>query len=119
MGKRRKDRVTEYAKKVVAGKVIAGKSVIQACQRHLDDLKRSKTKDFKFKWDLERSEEALDLYNELTILEGDEAIPLKTRGFQDFILGSLEGWREKRTNYVRFREAYIQLARQNGKTFHT
>lgn len=117
MGKRRKDRVTEYAKKVVAGKVIAGKSVIQACQRHLDDLKRSKTKDFKFKWDLERSEEALDLYNELTILEGDEAVTLKTRGFQDFILGSLEGWREKRTNYVRFREAYIQLARQNGKTF--
>ena len=117
MAKRRKDRVTEYAKKVVAGKIIAGKSVIQACQRHLNDLKRSRTKDFKYKWDVERSEEALDLYNELTILEGDEVIPLKTRGFQNFILGSLEGWREKRTNYVRFREAYVQLARQNGKTF--
>ena len=117
MAKRRKDRVTEYAKKVVAGKIIAGKSVIQACQRHLDDLKKSRTKEFKYKWDVERSEEALDLYNELTILEGDEVIPLKTRGFQNFILGSLEGWREKRTNYVRFREAYVQLARQNGKTF--
>lgn len=86
MGKRRKDRVTEYAKKVVAGKVIAGKSVIQACQRHLDDLKRSKTKDFKFKWDLERSEEALDLYNELTILEGDEAVTLKQEDFRTLSL---------------------------------
>ena len=114
---RRKDRVTEYAKKVVKGKIIAGKSVIKACQRHLDDLKRSKTKEFNYKWDVQKSEDALDLYNELTILEGDEVQTLRTRGFQDFILGSLEGWIEKRTGYTRFREAYIQIARQNGKSF--
>ncbi|HCU2611086.1 TPA: terminase large subunit [Clostridioides difficile] len=117
MAKRKKDRVTEYAKKVVAKKIIAGESVILACKRHLNDLKRSKTKEFKYKWDVEASEEALDLYNELTILEGDEVQTLKTRGFQEFILGSLEGWVEKKTGYVRFREAYIQLARQNGKSF--
>lgn len=112
-----KDRVTEYAKSVVKGKIIAGKSVIKACQRHLDDLKRSKTKEFNYKWDVKKSEDALDLYNELTILEGDEPETLKTRGFQNFILGSLEGWIEKRTGYIRFREAYIQIARQNGKSF--
>lgn len=114
---RRKDRVTEYAKKVVSGKIITGKSVIKACKRHLNDLKRSKTKGFNYKWDLEKSEDALDLYNELTILEGDEPQQLKTRDFQEFILGSLEGWVEKRTGYVRFREAYVQVARQNGKSF--
>ncbi|MGL4731264.1 MAG: terminase large subunit [Clostridium sp.] len=114
---RRKDRVTEYAKKAVSGKIIVGNSVIKACQRHLDDLKKSKTKDFNYKWDVSRSEEALDLYNDLTILEGDEVQALKTRGFQNFILGSLEGWIEKRTGYTRFREAYIQIARQNGKSF--
>ncbi len=114
---RRKDRVTEYAKLVVKGKIIAGKSVIKACQRHLDDLKRSKTKEFSYKWDVQKSEDALDLYNELTILEGDEPQILKTRGFQNFILGSLEGWIEKRTGHIRFREAYIQIARQNGKSF--
>lgn len=114
---RRKDRVTEYAKKVVSGKIITGKSVIKACKRHLNDLKRSKKKGFNYKWDVEKSEDALDLYNELTILEGDEPQQLKTRGFQEFILGSLEGWVEKRTGYVRFREAYVQVARQNGKSF--
>lgn len=114
---RRKDRVTEYAKLIVKGKIIAGKSVIKACQRHLDDLKRSKTKEFNYKWDVQKAEDALDLYNELTILEGDEPQTLKTRGFQNFILGSLEGWIEKRTGYIRFREAYIQIARQNGKSF--
>lgn len=117
MGKRRKDRTTEYAKKVVNGKIIAGKSVIKACQRHLDDIKRSKTKDFPYKWDIDKAEEALDLYNELTILEGDEPQPLATRGFQNFILGSLDGWVQKRTGYNRYKEAYIQLARQNGKSF--
>lgn len=117
MAKRKKDRVTEYAKLVVSGKIIAGKSVIKACKRHLNDLKRSKTKEFQYKWDVERSESALNLYNDLTILEGDEPQQLKTRGFQEFILGSLEGWVTKRTEYVRFREAYIQVARQNGKSF--
>ncbi len=117
MAKRKKDRVTEYAKLVVSGKVIAGQSVIKACERHLNDLKRSKTKEFNYKWDVDKSEEALNLYNDLTILEGDEPQQLKTRGFQEFILGSLEGWVEKRTGYVRFREAYIQVARQNGKSF--
>lgn len=117
MGKRKRDRVTEYARKVVNGKIIVGESVKKACQRHLDDLKKSKTKDFNYKWDVQSSEEALNFYNELTILEGDEPQTLKTRGFQDFILGSLDGWVQKRTGYKRFREAYIQLARQNGKSF--
>lgn len=117
MAKRKKDRVTSYAKLVVSGKVIVGQSVIKACQRHLDDLKRSKTKEFNYKWDVEKSESALNFYNELTILEGDEPETLETRGFQDFILGSLDGWVQKRTGYRRFREAYIQLARQNGKSF--
>ena len=33
------DSVTSYAKKVVAGKIIAGDSVKKACKRHLKDLK--------------------------------------------------------------------------------
>ncbi|MFN1842441.1 hypothetical protein ACK2FW_04955 [Clostridioides difficile] len=44
MAKRKKDRVTEYARKVVAKKIIAGESVILACKRHLEDLKEVKQK---------------------------------------------------------------------------
>lgn len=108
------DRVTEYAKKVVAGKILKGRTEIACCQRHLDDLKR---KDFDYIFDVKESEKAIDLANELTILEGEEPQRLKTRGFQDFIIGSLHGWRRKRSSKLRYREAYIQMARQNGKSF--
>lgn len=114
---RRKDRVTEYAKLVVSGKKIAGRSEILACQRHLDDLKKSKTKEFDYKFDIEESEKSLNIANELTIGEGEEVQKLKTRGFQNFIIGSLHGWKQKKTGNRRFREAYIQIARQNGKSF--
>src|SRR4029077_20036396 len=33
------DPATDYARAVVAGRVVAGHLVRQACQRHLDDLK--------------------------------------------------------------------------------
>ena len=40
MAKRYKAIATKYAEDVVSGKKIAGKEIIQACQRFLDDLKR-------------------------------------------------------------------------------
>ena len=40
-----------YARDVVRGKIAACASVRQACGRHLDDLERSKAKDYPFRWD--------------------------------------------------------------------
>lgn len=108
------DRVTEYAKLVVSGKVLKGQTEIECCKRHLEDLGR---KDFDYIWDAKLSEKAINIANELTILEGTEPVNLKTRGFQNFIIGSLHGWRIKRSKKLRFKEAYIQMARQNGKSF--
>lgn len=108
------DRVTEYAKLVVSGKVLKGQAEIDCCKRHLKDLER---KDFDYIWDVELSERAINIANELTILEGMEPAKLKTRGFQNFIIGSLHGWRKKRSSKLRFREAYVQMGRQNGKSF--
>ena len=107
----RQDRTTIYAKSVVSGKKIAGRKEFLACKRHLDDLKRKK---FEFKFDVEEAEFAIDFANTLIMKNGE---PLKTRGFQDFIIGSLHGWRRKRTKERRFREAYIQVGRRNGKSF--
>lgn len=112
-----KDRATAYARLVIKGKRKVGRSEYLACKRHLDDLKRSKTKDFNYKFDVKASERAIELANQLTILEGTEPQKLVTRGFQDFIIGSLHGWKIKRSGYLRYREAYIQLGRQNGKSF--
>lgn len=107
----RRDRTTAYAKLVVSGKKIAGRKEFLACKRHLDDLKRKK---FDYKFDVEEAEFAIDFANTLVMKNGE---PLKTRGFQEFIIGSLHGWRKKRTKERRFREAYIQVGRRNGKSF--
>ncbi|KYM38502.1 terminase [Fusobacterium necrophorum subsp. funduliforme] len=107
----KRDRTTAYAKLVVSGKKIAGRKEFLACKRHLDNLKN---KNFDYKFDVEEAEFAIDFANTLVMKNGE---PLKTRGFQEFIIGSLHGWRKKRTKERRFREAYIQVGRRNGKSF--
>ena len=108
------DRTTAYAKLIAEGNKICGRSEYLACKRHLDDMAK---KDFEYIFDAEIAERHIKLANTLTIGEGEQRRPLKTRGFQDFIIGSLFGWRKKRSNIRRYREAYIQMARQNGKSF--
>ena len=108
------DRTTAYAKLIVSGKRICGKAEYQACKRHLDDMA---DKDSEYVFDVKEAEKHIDIANQLTIGEGVEALRLTTRGFQNFIIGSLCGWRKKRSKTLRFREAYIQMGRQNGKSF--
>ncbi|WP_202818574.1 terminase large subunit [Clostridium botulinum] len=111
------DRVTKYAKDVVRGRLIAGKYVKLACQRHLDDLEKSKLAVYKYEFDIEKSLKIIEFAETLTIAEGEEETPVKLEGFQDFILGSINGWVTKGTGYRRFRNSYVQLGRQNGKSF--
>lgn len=108
------DRTTEYAKLIVSGGKLCGRAEYLACKRHLDDMSR---KDFLYKFDSAMAERHIELANKLTIGEGNAPKRLKTRGFQNFIIGSLFGWRKKRLKERRFREAYVQMARQNGKSF--
>lgn len=111
------DRVSKYALDVLEDREVAGKLVKLACQRHLDDLEKSKLAPFKYEFDLEKSLRIIEYAETLYIAEGEEPIQVKLYPFQDFILGSLNGWVEKGTGYRRFRTSYIQLGRQNGKSF--
>lgn len=111
------DRVTKYALDVVEGREIAGEYVILACKRHLEDLEKSKLAPYKYKFDVDKSLRIIDYAETLFIAEGDEPTQLKLYPFQDFILGSLNGWVDKEFGYRRFRTSYVQLGRQNGKSF--
>lgn len=106
-----KDRTTAYAKLVVSGKKTTGRKEYLACKRHLDNLKN---KNFEYKFDVKEAEFAIDFANTLIMKDGTQ---LKTRGFQEFIIGSLHGWKKKKTGDRRFREAYLQVGRRNGKSF--
>lgn len=108
-----KDRTTEYAKSVLDGKELVGHSEYLACKRHIDDMHRA---DFDYKFDVEEAEYHINIANELTLGEGQDSQKLTLRGFQNFIVGSLFGWRRKRSKERRYREAYVQMGRQNGKS---
>ena len=90
------DRTTAYAKMVVSGKKIVGRKEYLACKRHLDDLKN---KELEYKFDAKEAEYAINFANILTMKDGTQ---LKTRVFQEFIIGSLLGWKKKRTKDRRF-----------------
>lgn len=111
------DRVTEYANKVVSGKVVAGELHILACKRHLDDLKRQKSNDFPYYYDPNKALEIIEYAETLTIAEGDAPKPVKLLDSQAFDLGCTFGWFKVSNNKRRFRRRYKSMARQNGKTF--
>ncbi len=113
---KKKDRVTEYAQKVVDKKVFCGHYHYLACLRHLKDLERQKTKEFPYYWDIDESERIIDYAQTLTISEGIEKKPVKLLPAQIFDIGSRFGWK-KRNGFRRFRRSYKSEARQNGKTF--
>ncbi|MCQ6302101.1 terminase large subunit [Bacillus cereus] len=110
------NRVTQYALDVLEGREIAGKYVKLSCQRHLDDLEKSKLAPFVYYFDEEKADRLLEYAETLTIGEGEEAEPLILAEFQAFIFGSLHGWVHKETGYRRFRSSYVQVGRQNGKS---
>lgn len=111
------DRVTEYAHKVVSGKVVAGELHVLACKRHLDDLKKQRTKTFPYYYDPVKATEIIDYAETLTIAEGTEPRPVRLIDSQAFDLGCTFGWFRVDNNKRRFRRRYKSMARQNGKTF--
>lgn len=111
------DRVTEYAHKVVSGKVVAGELHVLACKRHLNDLKRQRTDEFPYYYDPAKAQEIIDYAETLTIAEGSEPRPVVLIDSQAFDLGCTFGWYKVANDKRRFRRRYKSMARQNGKTF--
>lgn len=118
-GKRFKAVAVKYAEDCVAGNIITGKEVVAACQRFLDDLKRD---------DLELRTNYPDLainimQTTLVHAQGEDidGTPLLGKPFilqpwQIFIIYNLLGFYYKGTQERRYKEAFIEVARKNGKT---
>jgi len=106
------DRATLYAEAVVRGDIVAGPHVRNACRRHLDDLKRDD-----IAYDETAAAKALRFFEEkLRLSEGQfEGKPFRSQPAQDFIIGSLFGWK-KLDGRRRFRRAYIEQGKGNGKS---
>lgn len=120
------DPVAAYARSVVNGKEVVSRTVLQACQRHLDDLDQAEAKGFVWKQD--QAELAIEFFATVLFLPEntdagetvDDDQPHEPRRFvlapwQAFIVGSLFGWYTV-SGFRRFREAYLEVAKGNGKT---
>ena len=111
------DKVTNYATAVVNGEVKCGQLHKLACQRHLNDLKKQRTKSFPYYWDAKAAMRAIHYAETLTIAEGNAPKQVKLIPSQIFDIGCTFGWKKTVNDMRRFRRRYKSLARQNGKTF--
>ncbi len=110
------DRVMRYVERVLDGSIKAGPHVRNACKRHLLDMQRT---DIWF--DDEVCARVFKFFeNVLKLSEGQfENKPFKLHISQCFIIGSLFGWQkfaDDGTEVRRFRRAYIEQGKGNGKS---
>lgn len=114
------DRATDFAHRVMAGQVIAGPGVRDACARHLRDLAQGP--DRGLTWNAAAAADAIAFFEEVLCLNGGEfeGRPFMLDGWQAFIVGSLYGWHAFSEQYQctvrRFRVAYIETGKGSGKS---
>lgn len=113
------DTVMEYARSIVEGRKVACKETIQMCQRFIRDLKNP---DYDF--NPKDAEFVIQIIEKTFVHQKGEDMqgrPLRGRPFllepwQKFVIYNLLGFYHKGTELRRFKEAFIMLARKNGKT---
>lgn len=108
------DPVTGYALDVVAGRIVAGKLVRLACERHLADLATGAARGLHF--DVAAAMRAVSFASLLQHYKGQWAgHPIKLEAWELFTIGSLFGWK-RADGTRRFRQLYLEVAKKNGKT---
>lgn len=109
------DRVAAFAQAVLAGEIVAGPDVRNACRRHLRDLETGALRGLV--WKQEEADRAIDFFEEVLCLNGGdyEGLPFILAPWQAYVLGSLFGWYTD-DGYRRFRIAYIETGKGSGKS---
>lgn len=111
------DAVTQYALDVTEGRVVAGRWVRLACERHLRDMERQDSDAFPYVFDPARAERVFKFYTYCRHVDGAlDGQPIVLATWQKFIMGSVFGWVHRTTGLRRFRKAYVQVGRGNGKS---
>lgn len=109
----------EYAKDVISGKEVEGREVVLACERFLKDLKRKdielRQRDPNMACSLM---EGFFVHAQGEDMKGNPLLgtPFKLQRWQIFTTVNLLGWYFTESNIRRFTEAFIMVARKNGKT---
>ena len=113
--RKRRDPVTRYARDVLAGRIVAGPIVRDACRRHIRDLVDGADRGLSF--DAEAAARAIAFYRDVLRLNGGdyEGKPFELLPWQCFVVGSLFGWKGA-DGSRRYRVAYIEAGKGCGKS---
>lgn len=111
--------VDAYARRVVAGEVLAGTYHRLACVRHLADREREGAAGFPYRFDWAHADRFLKFARLLKHYKGRQFAghPFEPSECQVFRLGAIFGWRHAGTGLRRFSTAYNELPRKTGKSF--
>jgi phage terminase large subunit-like protein len=105
----------QYIHDVLSGKITTGKWARLAVERHVNDLRNGHKRGLRF--DRAKAERAIRFFGFLKHSKGEWAgQTFELSPWQQFILWCLFGWRRIVDGLRRFRMAYVEVARKNGKS---
>lgn len=108
------EKAQQYIAGVLSGQIPACKYVKEACQRQLNDLART---DWEYEFDVRLAEDKCFYAELLPHIEGPKAGKLIVlEHWQCFILCVVFGWVNRVTRKRRFRRAYTEVPKGNGKS---
>lgn len=115
------DVANQYVADVLSGAIVACKWVKLACERQVRDLERAAATDpaFPYRFDEEAAARICDFIELLPHTKGRWARTkerIRLEPWQVFILTTVFGWLHRDTGLRRYRRAYEEVARKNGKS---
>lgn len=115
------DPVSAHALDVVEGRVPACRFQRLAADRHMRELELQGSAEFPYRFDAGLAARGIGFFPALlTHSKGEWAgRALHLRGWQQFVVGQLHGWRHAagdREGFRRFRKGFVEIPRKNGKT---
>lgn len=108
----------QYADDVLSGNIVASKSVVACCKRHLSDLTRQYSDNFPYYFDEQEANAVCEFFPlALKHSKGKFAgHQFELSPYQVFIRWVLFGWKRCSDNTRRFRKCHMSVARKNGKS---
>jgi phage terminase large subunit-like protein len=107
----------EFIYQVKNNILLSNELVKEAVNRHLNDVKKSKTKKYPFHFDEEKADFAIRIIRMLRHNEASAAgKQFIMKPYLAFIVAMIFGWRIKKTGLRRFRRVYAEMARKGVKS---
>lgn len=111
------DPVTQYAIDVREGRIVAGRAVRLACERHERDLARQRTAAFPYTFDVGAAQHVIDFFPTFLTLESGAAFHLPP--WLQFSYGCIFGWKcwgGERDGLRKHQHGFFETSKGSGKT---